>query len=80
MWKCNADNTEKIVLTIIPYKIELLGYMVCFLALKMNGLHIICVQELGIPYFYISYNYIYMSAQKDIIDSMKPYLTAYGML
>ena len=43
----------------------------------MNGLHIICVLELDIPYSPVSYNYIYMSGHKDIIDCMKPYLSAY---
>ena len=45
----------------------------------MNSFHIIYAEELGILYSHISYNYIYMSVQKDIIDCMKPYFTVYKM-
>ena len=76
--KYNAENTEKIVLTINSLQ-NITSRLECFFALKMNNLYIICMQELGISYFQISYNYIYRSVQKDIIDCMKPYLTTYTM-
>ena len=77
--KYNAENAEKIVMTINSLQNRTSRLEGLFLGIKMKGLHIICAQELGIPYSHISYNYIYMNVQKDIIDCMKPYLTTYKM-
>ena len=75
--KYNAENTEKIVLTINSQQNRTSRLEGLFLGIKMNGLHIICLKELGILYSHISCNYVHKSVQKDITDCVKPYLTAY---
>ena len=70
--KYNAENTEKIMLTINSWQNSTSRLEGLFLGIKNEWSSYYYTQELGIPYPHISYNYIYMSVQKDVIDCMKP--------